>query len=116
MLYLNYRRTQATSPAVPAYLTLTSVVFESKHQQKNTVAMNDLTLTSVVFEYCFKNSFLLLSAYLTLTSVVFELVKSNTDRKNLIFNFNKCCIWIKNFNKNQEFKIKFNFNKCCIWI
>ena len=66
--------------------------------------MNDLTLTSVVFEYCFKNSFLLLSAYLTLTSVVFELVKSNTDRKNLIFNFNKCCIWIGKVIEPEEQK------------
>ena len=75
-----------------------------------------LTLTSVVFELhntTIINSYL---TYLTLTSVVFEFRKKNKRKWKNTFNFNKCCIWIKNF---YDFKLicdLFNFNKCCIWI
>ena len=35
---------------------------------------------------------------------------------SVLFNFNKCCIWINGLYV-QWFAIgAFNFNKCCIWI
>ena len=60
------------------------------NKQKN------LTLTSVVFEFYSNLSNSLNTGYLTLTSVVFEFAKDTQNTKSLnIFNFNKCCIWIK---------------------
>ena len=93
MLYLNSK--SSTSLNCNWNLTLTSVVFESLGGYKQYISPCDLTLTSVVFESgigsC-KNKFLL---NLTLTSVVFELKKvSNMFILGLIFNFNKCCIWM----------------------
>ena len=115
MLYLNSK--SSTSLNCNWNLTLTSVVFESLGGYKQYISPCDLTLTSVVFESgigsC-KNKFLL---NLTLTSVVFELKKvSNMFILGLIFNFNKCCIWIVILGKNAKLHSLFNFNKCCIWI
>ena len=56
---------------------------------------SDLTLTSVVFEFEATYSSRYHTEDLTLTSVVFEL-KINCEKiyEELLFNFNKCCIWI----------------------
>ena len=44
-------------------------------------------------------------------------LQNNLYAKLLIeFNFNKCCIWIKNHLLYPKKSALFNFNKCCIWI
>ena len=79
-------------------------------------AFKHLTLTRVVFEFNFKKWSSFKNFYLTLTRVVFEFFDICSVRKAIVFNFNKCCIWIKSFCiKAHLFKL-FNFNKCCIWI
>ena len=98
----------------------------------------NLTLTSVVFESLMLKKKLSFYPYLTLTSVVFEFKIAIIIGLGIIFNFNKCCIWIEygkacliyhrifNFNKcciwiapgvfKKRYNARFNFNKCCIWI
>ena len=55
-----------------SYLTLTSVVFESRKIHVCISIWSNLTLTSVVFELAIVGSHVLDHSYLTLTSVVFE--------------------------------------------
>ena len=102
--------------AVVGDLTLTSVVFELLHPIHLINHQKNLTLTSVVFEF---QNFTLLSLdhmYLTLTSVVFEFGDYRVKSSYSIFNFNKCCIWIKVLSIYLKKPFLFNFNKCCIWI
>ena len=72
MLYLN--EPEQVEYNINVNLTLTSVVFESDDGVKSTAGKQNLTLTSVVFEF-------VCAATVVLTAGV--------------FNFNKCCIWIR---------------------
>ena len=57
-----------------------------------------LTLTSVVFECVGLVGIINGLSNLTLTSVVFELqIKAPALWSSKLFNFNKCCIWIREF-------------------
>ena len=78
--------------------------------------LGNLTLTSVVFELNYNMRITALWWDLTLTSVVFESLDSGYLVPFFVFNFNKCCIWIKLYERDARGGTRFNFNKCCIWM